>query len=358
MTKLFNNIKANAGKKSLKKYTYLGFLIIFAGILGNVLFTLVTTDRSVLYSLTEFKPHYILLAMGMALIPWVTNTLRVLIWTRFLGYRFSLFQILRIVIITDLGSAISPTAIGGGYVKAGMLMRKGISAGASASLMTLGSIEDGIFFLFAVPASIYVSSCWDLPIIRTLFRTLESYLLPASIILAVFLLLFYFFSRLGKYTATTKRLLSHKLLKKFKTHVSKAIHDFAQVYKLIGTNGKKQFAVSMLLTSIQWIVRYSILSVLLLAFDIRIDPVLFFLFQWLTFSMMTLIPTPGATAGAEASFLLIYSSLIPSNVIGFMTAAWRFLTFYFHIILGSIIIGLYMLMKMRKEPTQRPHTKA
>ena len=347
MTKLFNDIKTNVSQDSLKKYIRLGFLVIVAGILGNVLFTLITTDRSVLDSLVAFKLRYILLAMGMALIPWLTNTLRVLIWTRFLGHRFSFFQILRIVISTDLGSAVSPTAIGGGYVKAGMLMQNGMSPGASASLMTLGSVEDGIFFLFAVPASIYISSCWDLPIIRTLIHTVKSYLLPASVILVALVLFFFLFRQLKKYRPAEKPFFTHKLFEKFQSHVLQAIRDFTRVYKLIGTNGKKQFAATMFLTSIQWLTRYSILAVLLLAFDIRIDPVLFFLFQWLTFSMMTLIPTPGATAGAEASFLLIYSSLIPGNVIGFMTAAWRFLTFYFHIILGSVIIGLFMLVDMR-----------
>jgi len=55
-----------------------------------------------------------------------------------------------------------------------------------------------------------------------------------------------------------------------------------------------------------------------------------------------MMPTPGATGGAEASFYMIYYYLLPHKSIGLIIAGWRFLTFYFLLGLGTILfIRLY-----------------
>ena len=123
--------------------------IIPLGILGNILFSVLTTDRSILDSLKSFSIKYLILAIFLGLIPWFTNTFRVIIWTRFLGKRFKFSEIFSIILGAELGSAISPTAIGGGYVKLGMLYQKGFSAGKATSLTLLGSLEEFFFFILS-----------------------------------------------------------------------------------------------------------------------------------------------------------------------------------------------------------------
>jgi uncharacterized membrane protein YbhN (UPF0104 family) len=71
-----------------------------------------------------------------------------------------------------------------------------------------------------------------------------------------------------------------------------------------------------------------------------VDPVLFFLLQWVVFTAMMFIPTPGASGGAEAAFYLVYSALIPAGIIGLATAGWRFFTFYLQLGLGSLVFAL------------------
>ena len=45
---------------------------------------------------------------------------------------------------------------------------------------------------------------------------------------------------------------------------------------------------------------------------------LFFLLQWVIFTVMVFVPTPGASGGAEAAFLLVYSALLPVRIIGIL----------------------------------------
>ena len=345
--KILSSTFRNGDRTAVKKAVRIALFIILIGILGNILFSLFTTDRSILASLKAFRPQYLVLAMSLALLPWFTNTWRVLIWTRFLGFRFSFWQIFKIVISTDLGSAVSPTAVGGGYVKAGMLMQHGLSTGASASLMALGSVEDGLFFLLAIPASIFISQCWNMPKVQLVFDKFQQNILIVAI--AVFVIGAFAFSyRYFRNRKSTSEQRKQNLLFKIKQSISQALMDFLEVYKLIGKQGKSRFLLTMLLTSLQWSARYSILTAMLMSFNIKVDPILFFLFQWITFTLMTFIPTPGAIAGAETTFYFVYTHFIPKDVLGFMTSGWRFMTFYFHIVIAVLILGLYLLNDMRK----------
>ena len=92
--------------------------------------------------------------------------------------------------------------------------------------------------------------------------------------------------------------------------------------------------------------RLALSASLLIAFlGAPVQPVLFWLLQWVVFTVASFIPTPGAAGGAEAAFFLVYSPFVPSEVLGLATAGWRFLTFYLLLGLASI---LYLLIGERR----------
>jgi uncharacterized membrane protein YbhN (UPF0104 family) len=96
-------------------------------VLGNIAFSIFVTDREVLASLRDFPRGYLFLAIALTIIPWFTNALRLLIWTRFLGNGLGFREAFQITLATDLGAAISPTAVGGGFFKWGMLVQRGVT---------------------------------------------------------------------------------------------------------------------------------------------------------------------------------------------------------------------------------------
>jgi uncharacterized membrane protein YbhN (UPF0104 family) len=55
---------------------------------------------------------------------------------------------------------------------------------------------------------------------------------------------------------------------------------------------------------------------------------------------MTAIPTPGAIGGAEISFAIVYSGIVPPGIIPILTVAWRFTTFYILIAVGAIFLTI------------------
>ncbi|MDQ3556296.1 MAG: lysylphosphatidylglycerol synthase domain-containing protein, partial [Gemmatimonadota bacterium] len=136
------------------------------GVLANIGFSLAVTDRATLASLGAFPRGYLFLAVALGLVPWVTNALRLGIWTRFIGHPLRFRDTLRITLGTELGSSVTPTASGGGLFRWGMLMGHGVSPGAAASVISLGVMEDALFFLLAVPTALLLVPVVDLPVLE------------------------------------------------------------------------------------------------------------------------------------------------------------------------------------------------
>lgn len=320
-------------------FRYLLFIIPL-GVIGNLLFSFFKTDRQALASLNAIAYQYLLLAFALSLVPWVTNTCRVWLWTRFLKKPLSVKNAMSIVIATELGSAISPTAIGGGYVKLGMLIQKGFPPGSAASVMVLGSVEDMLFFSIAIPVALWHSKAFHLPVIQKVLAIITGKGTPILWIAGIlaFLALSAF---LFRYCHFYDKLVQTHVYQKIRTRIKTFLGEFVSVYHIIGKKGKGTFLIAMSLTSIQWICRYSVVSALLACLNIQVHPVLFFLLQWIVFTMGTLMPTPGGAVGIEAAFYLIYSAFIPGHLIGLATASWRFLTYYVLLTLGSIIFIVF-----------------
>jgi glycosyltransferase 2 family protein len=333
----------------LDKLLRTALIIIPIGVAGNIAFSLLVTDRTLLAGLADFPRHYLLIAVALGIVPWFTNALRLLIWTRFLGHPLRFRQAFNITLATDLGASVSPTAVGGGFFKWGLLVQRGVSPGAAASLTTLTPVEDGLFFAIAIPLAIVLTASWGHPVFAEVAIQLRASAVPVILItLAVAALtwLAVWWVLGGGLGSRTQR-RGRRVINRTRLSMRAAWVDARQVYRLIRTDGKSRFALSMTLTSIQWTARYSIITALVAFLGGPVQPVLFWLLQWVVFTLAAFIPTPGAAVGAEAAFFVIYSPFIPAGAIGIATAGWRFFTFYFQ--LGVAAVLYFLLGGMRRQ---------
>ncbi len=60
---------------------------------------------------------------------------------------------------------------------------------------------------------------------------------------------------------------------------------------------------------------------------------------------------PGLQVAANTLFYLLFQPVLPKEILGIVIAGWRFLTFYFVLILDGII--LYILMQVGKPKSLR-----
>jgi uncharacterized protein (TIRG00374 family) len=322
--------------------------LIPLGVIGNVVVVLIASDGSLFRSGVHVAPGYIILAMLLSITPWFTGSLRLLLWSRFLGNRLRYREVFRVVLGAELGAALSPPLIGGSAVKAGMLMQKGFSGGAALSLTVLESMEDGLFFLVMVPLALTLSSSWDLPVIQGLLSgirhiSLRMSLAGSGVACGAVLAL--------AHSRTRTMLMRFPLAARLATILGAAYRNLHQTWRTIIVNGKSIFALTFVLTAVQWICRYSILSLLLMSLGLPAQPILFMALQVLVFALMSFIPTPGGVGGAEAVFYLFYQPFLAADAIGVVTAGWRFFTFYFLLLLAAV---LFLVFGIRPAATAKP----
>jgi hypothetical protein len=329
------------GRLTLDRVFRLALVLIPFGVLGNLALSWATTDRTLLARLPELPRGYLYLALALGLVPWFTNALRLLVWTRFIGTELSFRDAFRIVLGGELGSSVLPSSSGGEIFRWGMMMQRGLSPGTAASVIALGHAEDSLFFLLALPLAAVLSSAWDLPILRSVAGQIEGSALQVAAVAAAVVVVLAVVFRLvlrGHLGARARR-TGLRLAARVRGRLRRAWGDFRDVYRLVVQRGKSRFLLTMGITAVQWICRYSVVSALAAFLGAEVDPVLFFLLQWVVFTVMLFIPTPGASGGAEAAFYLVYSALLPAPIVGLMTAGWRFLTFYLQLALGAVIFG-------------------
>lgn len=341
-----------APKSLLDRVFRTSLILVPIGVLANVWWSWYATDHSVFASLGSLPRKYLYLAIVLALVPWFTNSLRLLIWIRFIGGRMRFRDTFRITLGGELAASVVPTSSGVEVFRWGMMVQAGITQGQAASIITLGYLEDFLFFGTAIPAAIVVSGAWRLPLIRALGAEMRGKAVVVALVAALILFLVWaawkavMIGRLGE--RPQRRGL--RWTAKVRRRMRKTWQDYREVQRLVLRRGKGRFVLTFLITAVQWTSRYSVVTALayFLAPERQVDPVLFFLLQWVIFTAMNFVPTPGASGGAEAAFVLVYSALLPGRVIGIATAGWRLLTFYFQLTLGSILFTALNLSAARK----------
>jgi uncharacterized protein (TIRG00374 family) len=325
-------------------------ILVPFGVVGNLALSWFGTDRRVWAGLADRPKGWLLLAVALALIPWLTNAARILVWSRFLKHPLGFRDAMRIVVGAEISASVIPTSTGSEVIRLGMLLQCGLTTGEAASIVTLGYLEDLVFFLVALPVCLFLSSAWRLPALRTLAHQVH-FNAPETlgIVLAATLALWLAWhlaaaGRLGlgarrrvlRATARTRRRVRHTW------------RDFADIYRRVISHGKLRFLLTLAITAVQWACRYSVATAFACFLGYRVDPLLFFLLQWVIFTVMLFIPTPGASGGAEAAFLLVYSAVLPTRVIALVTAGWRFLTFYLPLGLGSLLFAAMNVRDARR----------
>jgi glycosyltransferase 2 family protein len=317
-------------------------ILVPFGVLLNLAISWQFTDRDVLLNLIHLPRGYLYLAMGLALVPWITNALRVLIWARFISHRLSFRDAFRITLGAELASSVFPTSSGGEVFRWGMMVQKGISKGQAASIVTLGYLEDLIFFAVAIPTAVVFSQAWNLPVLQYLGGQVAARQ-EAAVALLLMGLTFLLFARtllrmwlVGRLGEGPRR-TGLRFFARLRRRMRRTWDDFRSVHRLVIARGKSRFVLTFLITAVQWSCRYSVVTALAFYLGATVDPLLFFLLQWVIFTAMLFVPTPGASGGAEAFFLLVYSALLPGRIVGIATALWRMLTFYFLLAVGSVI---------------------
>lgn len=311
-------------------------VIVAVGIGGNLVYTLLATDRAALAASLELAPAWLLLAALLALAPLVCNALRVWRWGRLLAPGFGLRDAWRVVLTAEVGAAVTPSAAGGAPLKVAALARLGLGTSGGAALAAVGTLEDATVMALAIPAAAMATGL--LPRLAELLRQASDAVIPGQGLLvlagvaAVALALGWLLLRGGR--GRRRRVRLRRWWRELRRHAA-----------LIRRRGLRVFLGNCLLASLQWSARLSIVTALAAGLGAALEPVRAAVLQWLCFTGMALVPTPGAVGGAEAAFLLVFAQELPAGLLPVTLAAWRLVSFYG---LSALALGLLLALSSRR----------
>jgi glycosyltransferase 2 family protein len=318
-------------------------IIIPLAIAANIIYILFTTKLHILKDVIDIHPSYLMLAVFLALVPWFTHAARLLLWSGVLAHGLKPIQALKTAMVTDVGSAVTPTSTGGGYFKLGFLIRYGFTPGEAALLTFLGTIEDAIFFAISLPLVIIFSQAWNNQYVRSAINHLVSHW-PIVIAILTALVIIYFIIKFGKLgynkDKSPEAINRPNLIGRVHQKLSNFGQQFTTALQFVIRNGKLTLGVCTLFSGLGWCCRYGAVSALVLGLGYQPDFALFFILQWVIFSAMILIPTPGAMGGAEITFGLVFSGVVPTAILPILIGAWRFVTFYMLAAVGAIFMAI------------------
>jgi glycosyltransferase 2 family protein len=295
--------------------------------------------------LLQQSPLLLVLATMMALVPMTCEMLRLRLWSRFLGVPTRFSGAAQIISGTMIANMLTPSSTGSPAIKWGLMQTRGVPADKASTLLSVQVSEDMTIIISLLTICI---GGVGVQRIMTLIQRPELTGLSSGQIamigggitafIGIILVIVYALHRSGRAGFITK------IRRRIRIGRKRVVRDWRQILR----RGKGVAAMTISLAIVQWSVRFSVITLVILALDGRFQPLLYWGLQWLTVSFAALVPTPGGVGGAEAAFLVLYSPFLGGARLLAAMAAWRLLLYYWPALVAGISLYVFRGLDKRR----------
>lgn len=297
-------------------------------------------------------PQLLWLAMALVFVPMITNSLRLVLWSRFFGLDLGLRRALKVITGTMVANSVTPSATGGIPIKMLFLMGVGVESRRALTLISFQTAEDALVLFTMLGLTFGVSGFAFLEFLSSdpaLLAKFDTTLRSASVIVLWSLIGLALFAVIiaGGLLGTRAREFAARASRRLREWVAGVLADWAD----LGRRGKWVAVVNLALAAVQWSVRFSIAGLVLAAFGMEWRPALYWLLQYLVQSISSIVPTPGGAGGAEAGFLFLFQPFVDADVLVPAMSTWR-LIFFFLPLTGAALL-LFLLNRSTRPAEAR-----
>ena len=261
-------------------------------------------------------------------------------------------QSLRVIMLWEFTSAVTPSAIGGTSLAVIYVNKEGISVGRSSAIVMATSLLDELYFVVMLPLLLLVVTATQLFAVNTsiatglLAFTLAGYLIKLAWTLA---LLYGLFVNPRSLRRLIVRAFSLPVLRRWKTGAAKAGDDIVASASELKHRPPAFWLKSFAATFVSWTSRYWVVNALFLAFFAVHDHLLIFARQLVMWIMMLVSPTPGGSGFAEFVFKQFLGDFIPvAGLTVIIALLWRLITYYLYLLIGVILVPGWLKSKFGK----------
>ncbi len=265
---------------------------------------------------------------------------------------FNWRQALRVIMLWEFTSAITPSAVGGTGLAIIYVNKEGIGIGRSSAIVMATSVLDELYFIISFPLLLIFLNIDKLFFIEDGSNFSNSFLYFAiigySIKFTYTLLLSY---GLFKNPHILKRMIVGifrlRFLRRWKDNAAKAGDEIIENSKVLKTKPISFWLKAFAATIFSWTSRYWVVNALFLAFFVVDDHVLLFARQLVMWIMMLVSPTPGGSGFTEYVFTEYLGDFLPAvaGIAIVMATMWRLITYYPYLFVGAFIVPTWIRKK-------------
>jgi len=332
----------NKEKKSRK----LNFLILVILTPIVLFFAMRGNFHQIVEYISQMNIWWLLVAFIMMFVYWLLRSIGLNIFTRKIDKKATFKSSYQLALRTQFVNAVTPFATGGQPYQIYYLAKNGMNASSATSVIIQNAIVFQIALVFiqmlSVLANYFFGIFQRIPSLAHLVTI--GFLVNFAVIVILFTVSFSSSANkkivhFGISLLSKLRIVKDKAKKEaeWSEHISK-FHDSAKLL----LSKKSDFIAAVFFNFVSLLVLYSIPLIILFATG---DFSSFNIFQAIVTSAYVsligaFIPTPGGTGGLEFGFIMFYGNFVGGARLTAIMLVWRFITYYFGIIVGSV--AMYM----------------
>lgn len=266
--------------------------------------------------------------------------------------QFTWLQAIRVIMLWEFTSAITPSAVGGTGLAIIFVNKEGISIGRSTAIVMATSFLDEMYFIIMFPLLIFFLNPEKLFFVEDGLSFTNEFFYFAVIGYSVkFLYVIFLSYGLFRNPEGVKKLLVNifklRFLRRWSEGAEKTGSELIVSSKELRNQPFSFWFKTSLATVFSWTSRYWVVNALFLAFFVINDHILLFARQLVMWIMMLVSPTPGGSGFTEFVFTEYLGDFLPQvgGIAIVMATLWRLITYYPYLFIGAIIVPPWVRRK-------------
>ena len=331
-------------KSSMKKKLNIILLIIITILV--LFFSLKDNFNETVAQIFSMNFWYLLIAFILLILFWIFRSYPMYSFCKKINKDFKYLSALQLTLRTQFFNAVTPFATGGQPYQIYFLKKSGIDYASSTSIVLENFIVYQIALVILGIIALIINQIFDIFSQARILKNLITlgFIINALVIVVMFVVAFS--KKMNKIIIGfgIKFLTKIKLVKdkdKKLKEWDENINRFNKSAKIL-LKDKKNFVMNILYNLIALCFLYLIPLFILYAmgnfnaFNAGISIVT----SAYVMIIGSFVPIPGGTGGLEYGFVQFYSNFITGSKLSAMMLVWRFITYYFAMIVGAIALNI------------------
>lgn len=312
--------------------------LVVLGLVLGLSVALLYGGSGLFHRLAAFPLSLLCVVLAMIFVGWNFNAGRMRLMLGGIGKPMAHGRALATVMATEFAICVTPAGSGGFLTYVYLLKRHGAPATAAAAMYATDIMMDVLVFsaalivitlaFFIQPEQLHIG--WEIAMLAGLLAGFVSLAWAGAKHYRPVMLW------VGKHilnrrvSATNRRRLTRGLLR------------FRQALHLVLGFSRMRLSAIFMMCLGHWVLRYSVLYVIIEGLDRHVYWPYIFLVQMLALTAGHFTMLPGGSGGVELSFTALLAPVLDHPTLGAVLLMWRFTTYYWYLIAGAPAFFLFV----------------